>query len=254
MINAPDQIVYAFDTETTGTDVLRDRIVSATIAKLVGGEPAGERSWLIDPGVEIPAEATKVHGITTEHARATGVHPMEALQPIRDTLAAILCAGYPLAVMNAAYDLSILHAELARWAMPTLRDETDDGWTTLIDPLVIARGIDTERRDFQRGRKYRLPDLCKRYGINFAETHDATADAIGAGQLALAILDRSEDVIERNTTPGQLYMQQLTWRTADQLRFKKWVENNGKQEQYGDIDAGWPLHTELTKGNNNGKQ
>jgi DNA polymerase III epsilon subunit-like protein len=62
----------AFDIETTGTDPESDRIVTAAIS-LVGAELPGEHhAWLIDPGIEIPAGAAAVHGITTERARAEG--------------------------------------------------------------------------------------------------------------------------------------------------------------------------------------
>ena len=49
----------AFDTETTGVDVERDRIVTACVG--VGDPKLGTwhpKKWLINPGIEIPAEAT----------------------------------------------------------------------------------------------------------------------------------------------------------------------------------------------------
>jgi hypothetical protein len=62
----------AFDTESTGVDTSTDRIVSACVAFVGGGEPAEFHEFLIDPGIEIPDSATKIHGITTEHAREHG--------------------------------------------------------------------------------------------------------------------------------------------------------------------------------------
>ncbi len=62
----------AFDTETTGVDVENDRVVTACLIKIVPGQLAETRNWLIDPGVEIPEAATAVHGVDTEKARNDG--------------------------------------------------------------------------------------------------------------------------------------------------------------------------------------
>ena len=62
----------AFDIESTGVNPQSDRIVTATVSVVGGGLPAESTSWLADPGVEIPEGAARVHGITTEQARAEG--------------------------------------------------------------------------------------------------------------------------------------------------------------------------------------
>lgn len=239
--------LYAFDTETTGVDVHHDRIVTATVAKIENGEHVDSRSWLIAPEIEIPEQATAVHGITTAHAREHGTQPIVALTEIAEVIAAVLRSRSPLVVFNAAYDMSILDAELARHGIPTLDSHVPAGqWHTLIDPFVLGRGIDTVNKAFQKGRKYRLPDLCKRYGVPFTESHDATADAVGAALLAIAILD-AEPYFDGHG-PERLYTAQKTWRSADQKRFRDWVVKNGLTDQYGDIDGGWPLHTQLHQG------
>ena len=68
-----------FDTETTGVRALKDRLVTAALVLRIDGasyrsgvsSPDQVATWLTDPGVEIPEQATAVHGITTEQARAT---------------------------------------------------------------------------------------------------------------------------------------------------------------------------------------
>ncbi|WP_372593244.1 exonuclease domain-containing protein, partial [Actinotalea sp.] len=108
-----------FDTETTGVDVDRDRIVSAALVRRSAGPgPAGPSSqvsaWLLDPGIPIPAAATAVHGIDTATARQQGQAPGAAVEEIATALVAALRRGEPLVAYNAAYDLTLLDAELAR--------------------------------------------------------------------------------------------------------------------------------------------
>ena len=60
-----------FDCESTGVDPHRDRIVTAAIVEVTPGadRPSRSSTWLLDPGIDIPAPAAAVHGVTTEHAR-----------------------------------------------------------------------------------------------------------------------------------------------------------------------------------------
>ena len=79
-----DGPLLGFDTETTGTDVTRDRIVTAALVLSHGPGREAETvaTWLIDPGVEIPEAAAAVHGISTAHAREHGMQPAEALEEV----------------------------------------------------------------------------------------------------------------------------------------------------------------------------
>ena len=65
--------VLGFDFETTGVDRFHDVPVSFALVTLVGGVLVSTSSGLVDPGREIPAGATEVHGITTEQCRAEGM-------------------------------------------------------------------------------------------------------------------------------------------------------------------------------------
>ena len=68
------QRLGVFDLETTGIDVESARIVTAHVGLLdETGQVLHRRDWILDPVVEIPAEATAVHGITTERARQDGM-------------------------------------------------------------------------------------------------------------------------------------------------------------------------------------
>ena len=66
------ELLIGFDLETTGTDPYEARIVTGAVIEVRGGQPLGRRDWLADPGVEIPADAVAVHGMSNERAAAEG--------------------------------------------------------------------------------------------------------------------------------------------------------------------------------------
>ena len=55
-----------FDLETTGVNIGTDRIVEIAILKVHPNGNKESYTWLVNPEIEIPAEATAVHGITNE--------------------------------------------------------------------------------------------------------------------------------------------------------------------------------------------
>jgi len=84
----------AFDLETTGTDPETARIVTATIVHIKGAQTETQ-SWLVNPGIEIPAEAAAIHGVTTERARAEGIAPATAAALILAELDQAWTGGHP---------------------------------------------------------------------------------------------------------------------------------------------------------------
>ena len=64
--------VLGFDTETTGLNPRKDRIVQyAFIGREVDGSSVCQTE-LIDPGIRIPEESTRVHGISNEDVIGCG--------------------------------------------------------------------------------------------------------------------------------------------------------------------------------------
>lgn len=172
--------MVAFDLETTGTDIETDRIVTAAV---VTTEPDGrvsqERTWLLDPGTVIPAQAAAIHGISTDHARAHGAPAGPAVEEITQTLAEALCSGTPLVVMNARYDLSLLDRECRRYGIEPLVKRLSGRPAPVIDPLVLDKHADR----YRKGRRT-LQALCEHYGVTLDEAHNAVADALAAARAA----------------------------------------------------------------------
>lgn len=175
-----------FDTESTGTNVEVARIVTATVAHIQPGAEPVIASHLIAVDVDIPQQATDVHGITTEHARANGKPAVEVLETVASHLADLMSAGVPVVGMNLAYDFSLLDRELRRNSLPTLDARLGREIGPCLDIFVIDKAIDRYRKG---GRK--LTDMCAHYGVRLDGAHDATADALGAARVAYRIGQRA---------------------------------------------------------------
>jgi DNA polymerase-3 subunit epsilon len=203
VLGAPWHLGYlaGFDTETTGTDVDEARIVSAALV-VPGREP---RLWLADPQVDIPVEASNVHGITTEHARAHGQPAALVIDEIAEALADELASRASIVIMNAPFDLSILDRECTRHGLPTLADRNGGPVAPIVDPLVLDRAADKYRKG-----KRRLEALCAHYGVELTDAHTAAADAQAALEVAVRI---GEKYPELQVDAHQLHAWQIKWHT-----------------------------------------
>ncbi len=174
-----------FDTESSAPDPEKARLVSATVAQVVPGEQAMSFEHLVAVEEDIPAEATEVHGITTEHAREHG-HPLgSVLEAVTGLIKEAFDAGTPVVGMNLSYDFTLLDRELGRCGMKSLPVVAP-----LIDVFVIDKAIDRFRKG---GRK--LTDLWQHYGVRLDGAHDATFDALGAARVAYKMCRRAEQAV-----------------------------------------------------------
>jgi DNA polymerase-3 subunit epsilon len=229
--------LLGFDTETTGVDVHTDRIVTA--AFVVRTRQTTEvRTWLIDPGVEIPAEAAAIHGVSTAHARAHGRPPAEALEEIARFLAEHAAAGVPVVAYNAAFDLTLLDAELARHGLPTLPERLGRPVSPVLDPLVIDRWRDRHRRG-----KRRLGDLVELYGVTGeGELHTADVDVLATLDVLEALLLRFPDL--RSVALDALHLAQRDAHRSWAEDFNAWRRSQGLPGP--GASPAWPVEPRAT--------
>lgn len=222
--------IAVFDLETTGVSTSDDRIVTAYVGVLGDdGSVLDESRWLADPGIEIPSGATAVHGITTEHARAEGRPAREVVSEIVTALRLLLAAGIPVVAYNAAYDLSLLRHEAIRHGLEPIADPSP-----VVDPLVIDKKIDTYRKG-----KRTLDIVAAHYGVELTDAHDAAADAIAAGRIALAIAARFGDDLPANTS--ELHDAQVAWAAEQAESLTRYFIKVGKFSPGQAIDGSWPI-------------
>ncbi|MCH1539594.1 MAG: 3'-5' exonuclease [Flavobacteriaceae bacterium] len=58
-----------FDLETTGINVVKDRIVEIAVLKLLPNGNKESKTWLVNPEMPIPKGASDIHGITDEKVK-----------------------------------------------------------------------------------------------------------------------------------------------------------------------------------------
>jgi len=221
-----------FDLETSGTDVDTARIVTACVAELNGDEP-GAYNWLADPGVDIPAEASNIHGITTEYARLHGRPAPVVVEDVIAELAAQVVGGTPLVIMNAPYDLSLLDREARRYGLKTLTDIVGDE-LTVIDPKVLDKEVST------RSGKRTLTDLCKHYGVTLDGAHSADADAVAACRVARVIGARYRRLGRMGVR--ELHRAQVGWAVEQAAGLADYFRRTpGKEQQADGVRGEWPL-------------
>lgn len=222
-----------WDTETTGPNPVEDRIVTAAIVVRGGSREDRDFSFLINPGVPIPPEATAVHGITDAMVQADGRNPKEALDEIAGQLAAAITWGMPVVAFNQSFDWTILHYDLRRNGLPTVEERLNSEPYELIDPHVLDKQI-TPRVRGKGARK--LKPTCERYGIALEDWHTAEADALAALLLADAMFGYHPKLAEMG--PELLYKAQRAWRAEQQTSLQEFLRQT---EPSAYCAPEWPL-------------
>jgi DNA polymerase-3 subunit epsilon len=222
----------AFDLETTGTDTESDRIVTASVI-LVGKDVETEsHEWLVDPGIEIPAVATRVHGVTTERARAEGGDPAVAVEEITSLLARYQAEDVPIVAFNARFDLTMLDREARRYGIEPLEERLGGVEGLLVvDPLVL----DKQCHRFRSGKRT-LVILCEAYGIKLEEAHQSHADALAAARLAWKQVQAETELAEYDLPT--LHESQVVWAAEQAASLEAYFREKGRDET---VEQAWPV-------------
>jgi len=175
LVNQP---VY-LDTETTGispTDEIVDICLVAHDGKIL-------LNTLIKPISRIPADATRIHGITNEMVQNAPTWP-DLWPEIRGIL-----TGRPLAIYNADFDLKMIQQTIAKWG---IQWRVPRGNSLCIMRLYAQfhGEWNPARRDY---RWQKLEDAGRQCGISIPNSHRAREDTL----LARAVLEhiaRSESL------------------------------------------------------------
>jgi DNA polymerase-3 subunit epsilon len=220
--------VWAFDVETTGADPHTCQIVEWALLKVAPSGRIVEMHGGV-ANVEIPPEASAVHGIDRATAKWGGQYKAVASH-VSALLNRVAAERLPVVAFNAAYDLTIVANSPAAHPYSVYSDRL-----RVIDPLVIDRHCDKHRRG-----KRRLADVCKQYGLELTGWHSALSDALAAAHLAYRIAEEHHEL--RSLSLDELHAAQVAWAAEWADGLQNFKRRNG--EPTAVVDGSWPVKRE----------
>ncbi|ALE03269.1 DNA polymerase III subunit epsilon [Bartonella ancashensis] len=182
-----------FDTETTGLDKDKDRIIEIGCVEMIDRYLTGKtfHVYLNPQGVIIPDEVVAIHGLTNERLKNEKKFDEIADEFLEFIDDAVIVAH------NANFDISFLNAELKRVNKSPISIDR------VIDTLAIAR------RKFPMGPNS-LDVLCKRLGIDNSSRilHGALLDAEILADVYIELIDGKQGTLnffddDSNSMSGQ---------------------------------------------------
>lgn len=192
------------DTETTGLDPVRARIVQVGAVHLTRGVLGETYVQPVNPGVPIPPETTRIHGFTAESLAQA---PRYA--DIHAELAAF-CGARVLIGHNIGFDLAVLARE-ANLAGQSL------SWSHVLDTRLLGEIC------FPRLGGVSLETFASHLGIPVTARHDALADADLTARIFLALMPVLRARQIRTLIEAETACRRLT-EALDQFNRAGWVE------------------------------
>jgi len=173
-ISIKNPLVF-IDLETTGIDVVNDRIVEISALKIMPTGKQEIKTRRVNPTIPIPAEATSVHGISNDD-----VKDEPTFKEIAKSLAQFL-EGCDLAGFNSnKFDFPLLAEEFLRADV-----DFDFRKRKFIDVQTIFHKM--EKRTLEAAYKF----YCNK---DLVGAHSAEADTIATFEVLKAQLDRYPDL------------------------------------------------------------
>ena len=167
--------IVFFDLETTGVNIAVDRIVEISILKVFPNGNKESKTWLVNPEIEIPKEATEVHGITNEKV-VTEPTFKELAPKVSELIADCDLAGFN----SNRFDIPLLAEELMRTGI-----DFDMKNRKAIDVQVIFHK--KEQRTLSAGYQF----YC---GKELEGAHGAEADTNATFEILLAQIEKYDDI------------------------------------------------------------
>ncbi len=173
-LNLKNPLVF-FDLETTGINIVKDRIVEISYVKVFPNGKEETKTRRINPGIPIPAESTAIHGITDED-----VKDCPTFKEIAKSLASQI-EGCDLAGFNSnRFDIPMLAEEFLRAGV-----DLDLNKRKFVDVQTIFHKM--EQRTLSAAYKF----YCNK---DLENAHSAEADTIATYEILQAQLDRYPDL------------------------------------------------------------
>ena len=157
------------DTETTGLDPRRDRIITIGAVAVIDDEIRLDDAFEVMLPIDYNRSSVTVHGITRDEA-AAGTEEPEAIRSFLDYLGDSVIVGH-----HIRHDVEALNCAAERHTGRPMPNR----W---IDTLDLAHRLGRTEGGHE------LDDLCAEYGIVTHDRHTAGGDAFLTAQVFLRLL------------------------------------------------------------------
>lgn len=165
-----DDTFVVFDIETTGLSKETESITEIGAVKVVDGKIIDRFSTFVNPERPIPAEITKLTGITNEMVADAPV--------ITEILPKFLefCQDAVLVAHNANFDTGFIRLNAERKCGIEVKN-------TVLDTLELSRALLPELK------KHKLDIICEQLGVSLEGHHRAVNDAEATAEVFLKFID-----------------------------------------------------------------
>jgi DNA polymerase-3 subunit epsilon len=164
------------DSETTGLDPRRDRIITIGAVAVQDGEIILSDSFEVMLKVAYNAASVTVHGITREEA-LDGMDEPEALEAFRDWLQDGVIVGH-----HIGHDIQCLNAGYERHGTPLLANRSLDTMD-----LTLHLEKDGAFAGQEEIADFSLDGLCRMFNVRPHDRHTAGGDAFITAQIFLRL-------------------------------------------------------------------
>lgn len=175
------------DSETTGLDPRRDRLISIGAVAVEAGEIRIDDSFEVLLQLAYNNSSVTVHGITRDEARE-GVTEREGVEMFLDYLEDGVIVGH-----HIGHDIEALSCALERLGRPRMANRSLD---TMDLTLHLER--DGAFAGLEMAQGFSLDGLCDMFGIAPQDRHTAGGDAFITAQVFLRLLRAARRVGRTN--------------------------------------------------------
>ena len=153
-------IEIVLDTETTGLDYTKEKMVEFAVVRLENGKIKGEFQTLINPEQHIRKSSIAIHGITAEMV-ADAPTEAEAMPKILEFI-----GDYPIVAHNAIFDYTFINEASIRTTGKEIKNPRVDSQQMFkeVYPDLDSHGLDA---------------LTKKFNVDLTNHHRAMADTMG---------------------------------------------------------------------------
>lgn len=228
-----DGQLLGFDLETTSLDTRVSLPVQYAFVLKQAGVPLRyhSKSAIVDPGVDVPEDVVKIHGITTDRCRSEGTPLLETIKHIVDRFLWASGIGIPLVGFNISYDLTIIDRLAREYLGSGLVAMGWDG--PVLDVFVLDKQLDKYRSGSRK-----LSSTAKHYNVALEVAHDAAADVMATLGVLMVMIQR---FTELQRPPAGWWKDQVQWRREQSESFSVYRVRNG-QPPIASHEHHWPIY------------